>query len=225
MTVDLNPFQLFHLRVNNVDTAAALEYITEQHLSDGHAGLKTIYFLNAHCFNTSLDDPEYREALDSCDMLLNDGAGVAMAAKRRQVELRENMNGTDFIPRVVEHSRTLGMKIFLLGAKPTIATKAADEWEKQFPGVNICGTHSGYFDSDEEIVDIINKSDAEILVVGMGVPRQEKWIFKNATAFSKLKNSSGRRRYFGLYGRKSKSSTRMDKVDKTGMVLSISSRA
>ena len=51
--------------------------------------------------------------------------------------------------------------------------------EEKFPNINVVGTHNGFFNNDEEIVNQINLLNPDVLLVGMGAPKQEKWIFKN----------------------------------------------
>ncbi|WP_379922456.1 WecB/TagA/CpsF family glycosyltransferase [Erythrobacter sp. R86502] len=141
----------------------------------------TINFVNAHCVNQQREDVAYREALRSSDMLLPDGVGMEIAAKLAAARLGENLNGTDLFPEICREAEEEGTGIFLLGGLPGVADGAADWATANFPALRIAGTHSGYFDTEEEdaLIERINRSHAGIVMVGFGVPLQEKWIARN----------------------------------------------
>jgi exopolysaccharide biosynthesis WecB/TagA/CpsF family protein len=138
----------------------------------------TIQFINAHCINMVHSDPAYREALAAADFLLPDGSGIAIAARLAGHESGENLNGTDLFPELCRHAARRGQKIFLLGGRPGIAARAAQEMCDRFPDLQIAGTRQGFWPaaSEDALIDSINASGAAILLVGMGVPLQEKWI-------------------------------------------------
>ena len=76
------------------------------------------------------------------------------------------------------------MKIFLLGCEPGVAEKAREQALSEYPGLSICGIHHGYLSEGDEqrVVAAIREAETDILFVGMGVPKQEKWIAKNLEA-------------------------------------------
>lgn len=137
-----------------------------------------LFFLNAHCFNLAQKDREYFDILNSCDYLLNDGIGIKIASKIEKLVLKKNLNGTDFIPKIAEMATKKGYKIFLLGAKDRVAEEAASKLKEKFEGIQIVGVHSGY-GLDDGVLEKINNSNPDILIAGMGVPMQEKWIREN----------------------------------------------
>lgn len=145
-----------------------------------------LFFLNAHCFNLAQKDREYFDILNSCDYLLNDGIGIKIASKIEKLVLKKNLNGTDFIPKIAEMASMKGYKIFLLGAKDGIAEEAAVKLKEKFEGLQIAGVHSGY-GLDESVLEMINNSKADILIAGMGVPMQEKWIRENKSKLGSVK--------------------------------------
>ena len=145
-----------------------------------------LFFLNAHCFNLAQKDREYFDILNSCDYLLNDGIGIKIASKIEKLVLKKNLNGTDFIPEIAEMAAKKGYKIFLLGAKDGIAEEAAVKLKEKFEGLQIAGVHSGY-GLDDSVLELINNSKADILIAGMGVPMQEKWIRENKSKLGSVK--------------------------------------
>ncbi len=149
---------------------------------------KTLFFLNAHCYSVSQADSKYLQTLHNTDLLLNDGIGVKIGLKLLGINEKENMNGTDFIPQIIELAANMNKNVYLLGGKPQVAEKAAAEIKNRFPACNVVGFRDGYFSAEqnaEVIKDIIDKK-TDVLVVGMGVPRQEIWIYENKEALSQL---------------------------------------
>ncbi|NIT76038.1 MAG: WecB/TagA/CpsF family glycosyltransferase, partial [Thermoplasmata archaeon] len=64
-------------------------------------------------------------------------------------------------------------------ARPGVAEEAKEKLEERFPGIRIVGTHHGFFGDNEEVIDQINACGPDILLVGLGVPRQELWMMEN----------------------------------------------
>lgn len=141
-------------------------------------------FLNADCLRQAQKDPEYARVLNEADLVLSDGVGLRVATRLFGGTMRDNCNGTDLSPLILEQAAKRGHKVFFLGGKSGIAQKAAENIQKILPDLNVVGTHTGYFDDDDTIVSMINDSGADILFVAMGVPRQEKWIARHKDRLS-----------------------------------------
>ncbi|WP_051575356.1 WecB/TagA/CpsF family glycosyltransferase [Sporolactobacillus terrae] len=141
-----------------------------------------LYFLNDHGYNIAQKDPDYGAVLNRADYLLNDGIGVKLGAKLWGIDLDENLNGTDLIPRLLDQCAAHHCSVYLLGSTQETVRAAAQKLIAQHPNLVIAGTHSGYFDSEQSIVEAINHSNAEVLLVGMGMPLQEQFIDRNAAA-------------------------------------------
>jgi N-acetylglucosaminyldiphosphoundecaprenol N-acetyl-beta-D-mannosaminyltransferase len=150
---------------------------------------KTLFFLNAHCFNVAQKDSQYADALKETDILLNDGIGLKIASFFTSVRFQENLNGTDLIPKIIALASQNGKNVFFFGGKPGIAKKAAKNVKSKFPDINISGTHSGYFESNEErlLLQEIDSLKTDLLIVGMGVPKQEIWIKNNKKHLKNVK--------------------------------------
>jgi N-acetylglucosaminyldiphosphoundecaprenol N-acetyl-beta-D-mannosaminyltransferase len=150
---------------------------------------KLLFFINAHCFNIAQKNESYKNSLLEADLVFNDGVGIDLAARIGTVNLKANLNGTDLIPEIIELCGKINKNIYLLGGKPGIAEKAKEKIEENFPGIRIKGVHSGYFDELKEthIIEEINQLNIDLLVVGMGVPRQELWLQRNKDKLSKVK--------------------------------------
>ncbi len=138
-----------------------------------------IFFLNADCIYKAQHDIEYRNILNSAELILPDGIGVKLITRLFGWRMKDNCNGTDFSPLFMAKAAQHNYKIFFLGAKEGIAEKAAHNVSKHVPAIQIVGAQSGYFANNEAVIEKINSSKADILFVAMGVPLQEKWIYKN----------------------------------------------
>jgi len=124
-------------------------------------------------------DPEFMSILRSADLMVPDGVGILWAAQKLGKKLPERVDGVSLVYRTLQMRPS--PRVFLLGGKPGVAEKARLAAEKDMPGVRICGTHHGYFHAAEEdkVVQAIAEKKPDVLFVGMGSPKQEKFIWKN----------------------------------------------
>ena len=138
-------------------------------------------FVNPDCLNIAFVNPEYRRVLEQADRILPDGVGIHLACRISGTSLVANVNGTDLFPRLCEKAAAEKLSLFLLGSAPGRAEDTARNMQIRFEGLRIAGTHPGYFAASEEsaLVEEINSSRADILLVGLGAPRQDVWIASN----------------------------------------------
>lgn len=165
--------------MDNVTMDEALGFVVER--LDG-PGIAKIYTPNSEIMMQAQRDSELKEILNQADLLIADGAGVVLASRILGRPLKEKVSGIDLVKRVLEYTEKRPVSFFILGAKPGVAEMAAQNIMSRYPLAEVKGTHHGYFDAEEEdsIIDKINDSGAEILLVGLGAPKQEKWIHRNA---------------------------------------------
>lgn len=158
---------------------AAVDWIITRALSETPT---TVGFINAHCINVLTRDDGYWRALQGFDRLFADGSGVRIAARLGGFQLADNVNGTDLFPLLCEVAGRRNTKLFLFGGRPGIAEQAAESMSGRIPGLQVAGTHHGYVNSPEveaAMIARLNSSGAQVLLVGLGVPFQEAWIFRN----------------------------------------------
>ena len=175
----LPTLKLFGLELANVRREAALNWLVDRL----DAGERTrVGFVNAHCVNVMAGNAAYRQALAGCDALLPDGSGIALAARLHRTRLAANLNGTDLVPALCARLAGTEHSVFLLGGVPGVADEASQALQAQCPGLAIAGTHHGYFGATEEadIIRRINASGATMLIVAMGVPKQDLWLARVA---------------------------------------------
>jgi N-acetylglucosaminyldiphosphoundecaprenol N-acetyl-beta-D-mannosaminyltransferase len=115
-----------------------------------------------------------REIINTADLVLPDGIGVIWAACQFGYRLAERVTGIDLTLRLLEEGNQRRWRIFLLGARPGIPEKAVTKLYRVYPGV-ILSCHHGYFSQEEEplVIEKIRKFAPDILLVGLGAPRQE----------------------------------------------------
>jgi N-acetylglucosaminyldiphosphoundecaprenol N-acetyl-beta-D-mannosaminyltransferase len=178
----------YNIDMDLLDTPETLTRCLEYLESDSN---HIVFFMNAHCFNIAQKNSKYRDSLNRSDILLNDGIGIKLGANKIGIHIKENMNGTDFIPKLLEFARDHNKNVYLLGGSDGIATLAAQKMQQKIKGISIVGSRHGYFefDNDEEVIDDIIQKKTEILIAGMGVPRQELWLTKNKEKLKGVKIS------------------------------------
>lgn len=145
-------------------------------------GRRRAFFMNAHCCNIRRHDPLYARAVAEADMLLPDGIGIELAAGMTGASLGDNLNGTDLLPLLLAKAAQRGESVFLFGGRPGTADVAANTLVHQLPHLRIAGTCDGYAGAahTQTVIDQINDSGADIVLVALGVPAQEIWLHKNA---------------------------------------------
>jgi N-acetylglucosaminyldiphosphoundecaprenol N-acetyl-beta-D-mannosaminyltransferase len=145
---------------------------------------RQVMYVNAHVLNRSREDPELRAALAGADLVYCDGYGVRLAAKALDVETPHRMTGADWIWGLATLCEKAGRSVYLLGCDPGVASAAAQRLQKLYPQMSIVGSHHGYFEigsaHDERVVEDINAHRPDIVLVGMGTPKQEQWVQRHA---------------------------------------------
>ncbi|MGS2778926.1 WecB/TagA/CpsF family glycosyltransferase [Robertmurraya sp. GLU-23] len=130
-------------------------------------------------------DEEFSKVYNQADLVVADGVPIIWASKLLGTPLKEKVSGSDIIPNLAEHFEDKRYKLYFLGAGPGVASKAKENLLKDYPQMQIVGTYSptyGFEKKPDEINEIINDIKAkkpDILFVGVGAPKQEKWIYEH----------------------------------------------
>lgn len=127
-------------------------------------------------------NPAFLAALNAADLSMPDGVGVVYAAKILGRPLKGRVPGIEFAQGMAARLARTGGRLYLLGSKPGVAEAAADKLRQTYPGLNVCGTHDGYFREDGPVVEDIRASGADLVFVGLGAPKQELWMQTNGPA-------------------------------------------
>ncbi|HFD8649386.1 TPA: WecB/TagA/CpsF family glycosyltransferase, partial [Clostridium perfringens] len=129
-------------------------------------------------------DKEFQDVYKNADLILTDGMPLIWISKMRGNPIKEKISGSDFFPKLCERAAEKGYSLFLLGAAEGVAAKAAKNLKEKYEGLNIVGTYSpsyGFEKKDDEIkmiIEMINETKPDILAVGLGAPKQEKFLYK-----------------------------------------------
>ncbi|MEN6316133.1 MAG: WecB/TagA/CpsF family glycosyltransferase [Clostridiaceae bacterium] len=164
-----------------VDSITMKEAVAKTGSFIEEGGIHSIYTPNAEIMMAAQRDPELRDILLKADMLTADGAGVVLASRLLGRSVPEKVSGFDLVVELFKAYGAKGLRCFLFGAKPGVAEEAAKKTEAGYPGVVVAGFHHGYFsaEQDDEIVRAINASRCDLLLVALGAPKQEKWIYSH----------------------------------------------
>lgn len=151
--------------------------VIQAHRAQGALTPLQIVTLNAEMAMQALQDAELAEIIKHCGLVVPDGSGVVWALGRHGERVRK-VAGVDLVRAMAARAARDGFRIFFLGAKPGVAREAADNLAEQYPGMAIAGCRDGYFQEADEpaLLEEIRASKADILLVALGVPRQEKWL-------------------------------------------------
>lgn len=128
-------------------------------------------------------DKEFQEVYREADLILTDGMPLIWISKLKKNPIKEKVSGSDLFPEVCKLAADKGYKVFLLGAAEGVAAKAAENLKGKYKGLNVVGTYSPSYgferkkDEIQEIIKMINEVKPDILAVGLGAPKQEKFLY------------------------------------------------
>lgn len=142
---------------------------------------RVVCICNVHSVTTARDDETLRKAIASADMATPDGAPVAWLLRRLGAAKQARINGPDLLLRCCEAAQDRGESMYFYGASDQTLGLLVANLRHLFPRLTIAGTYSPPYheltrEEDEEIVSMINGSGAQIVWVGLGCPKQEKWM-------------------------------------------------
>jgi N-acetylglucosaminyldiphosphoundecaprenol N-acetyl-beta-D-mannosaminyltransferase len=144
-----------------------------------------IFSANVACLVEAKDDPFMRSFYKGCDLLTVDGMGVLYAGKLLGYRFRETVATSYLTLRLLEEASKRSYRIYLLGSKPAYLRLALQHIQDRYPGVDIVGSHHGYFAKEDEplVVKQIANLRPDILLIGISTPLKEQFVFRN---FSEL---------------------------------------
>jgi N-acetylglucosaminyldiphosphoundecaprenol N-acetyl-beta-D-mannosaminyltransferase len=170
---------LWGVLIDNVSLNYALARARGLILSPG--GTKLISTVNALGMEEAVRDREYHRILRHSAMLLSDGAGLLWGLRFLGMPIQERVTGIDFAEQLCRMAAAEGWPVYFLGSRGDTAETCAGAMARRYPGLAVAGARDGYFDGDDPAVaEEVARSGAKILFVAMGLPRQEKWVFRHA---------------------------------------------
>lgn len=153
-------------------------------------GRMRVVTLNPEMVMRSRRNPELRQSLHTAGLIVPDGFGVVFAMRRAGFKDQPRIAGVDLVEELLKVELGRELRLFLLGGKPGVAEEAARRLQRTYPRVRVVGAAHGYLSPDEEerVVEIVNRSAPDLLLVGMGLPKQEIWLSRR---WERLKASIG----------------------------------
>ncbi len=181
MRTDVPAIEILGVPVACLDEAAALEVIERLYSAAAPA---TVFYANAHALNLASVDSRYGRLLRDADLVLNDGAGVALAARMNGKSFPANLNGSDFNPLILGRAAQRGWPVFFYGARPGVAQRAAQRLTGRIDGLNVVGIEHGYLSERErgQVAERVRSSGAGLVMVALGNPLQELWLHEHLEA-------------------------------------------
>lgn len=149
---------------------------------NGRRAPKLVFASNGHSVALAALDSAFRRQLDQADLIHADGAPIVFASRLlTKTPVPERSATTDFIFDAADMAEQHALKFFLLGSTEDVNARCAENLRKSHPRVEIAGRRNGYFSADEEgrICEEVNRSGADILWVGLGVPLEYEFCLRN----------------------------------------------
>ena len=177
----MNKIKMFNINFDNITFHDLLEFIL-----DAKKNKKKTYILTCnvdHVVQTT-KDKEFAEIYSNADLVVADGVPIIWASKLLKKPLKQKISGSDILPVLGKEFEKHEITLFFLGAAEGVAQKAAGNLKIQFPNIKIVGCYSppyGFEKNEEEnkkILEMIKSAKPDVLMVGVGAPKQEKWIYK-----------------------------------------------
>lgn len=134
-------------------------------------------------------EPELRAVAAAADLALADGVGVVWAARHLRQPLPARVPGIELMEALLAWAATAELPVYLLGARPEVIGRAAQRAQVRFPGLRVAGFADGYFGPQGEAAAVaaVAASGARLLLVGLGVPAQERFLYRHRAELGQVR--------------------------------------
>jgi len=180
--MDSNRVTIAGIAIDNVNMAEALFFIEELVRRRGPSYLVTP---NVDHIVRLQKDPEFQRVYREAACVLPDGMPLLWAGRFLRSPLKERVTGSDLVPRLCERAAQKGFKLFFMGGKVGAAVKVKECLESKFPSIKIVGACRPPMGMENDAAEtrkvqkLIRETKPDILFVGFGSPKQEKWIYEH----------------------------------------------
>ena len=141
---------------------------------------------NPETFMMSENDDEMKNLLlDKETILVPDGIGIVKAARILEFNVKERITGIDIANKLLEYGNIEKKTIYLFGAKEEVIISIREVLKKDYPNLKIVGAKNGYVSDRDKVFEDIIKKEPDIILVALGIPYQEKLIYKHLSKFNK----------------------------------------
>ena len=179
MDMNIIKVSVFGIQYAVVDYASATRFIIESALKRERCGVSA---LAVHGLMEAYNQPEFKEQVNQLDLVVPDGQPIRWAMNAfYDCGLKDRVYGPDLTVKVLEAGNVHELKVFLFGSKPETLALLSKNIKAKYPKINIVGMQADRFreaTAAEDLEDIafINSLGANLVLVGRGCPRQEKWV-------------------------------------------------
>ena len=173
---------LFGIEIDNLDRDGVLVAL-EKLVAAGRPSL--VVTPNAQHLDVLRRDAEFLEAYRGASLVIADSVPLVWASILLRRRLKARVAGADILPAFCPIAARKGYRLFFLGAGPGVASRASEILSGENPGLVICGTYSPPFGfeknvgENEKIIELVRGSRPDVLFIGLGSPKSEKWAWKN----------------------------------------------
>ncbi|HLO97027.1 MAG TPA: WecB/TagA/CpsF family glycosyltransferase [Fimbriimonas sp.] len=173
--------EILGLPIDALTMADAVEWLELNLLSADVT--KLVFTADSNAFISAQTDPAYADLFDKADLITPDSAGPVWALAKSGVSLPGRVSGVDLVEELCILAAKHEKAIYFVGSAPGVAVAAAENLSQKYPGFKVAGARDGYFKptEDEDVARAIAITQPDILVVAMGMPRQEQFILKTAS--------------------------------------------
>ena len=164
-------YEIFGIKIAAVSYDELLNSIEE---TIDNKQRRIISYVTANSLNIIYEDQNVKELFNRFDIIHPDGIGTSLAIRLLYGKKAgyTKITGSDFYPMLIKAAISNDWKMFFIGDRIGVLEKIAERKKE----LKVCGFHDGYDLNSENVVQNVNESNADILIVGMGCPLQERWI-------------------------------------------------
>lgn len=179
--------KLLNTHVNNVTIEEAVDAVEGLLKQKKNAYVMPI---NVDVVMKIEEDPYLQQIAEEADMVLVDGTPLVWIGKYHGHPVKEKVSGSDLVPRLCQMCAQKGHSLFILGGKDGVADRAKARLEQDYPGIRVVGTYAPplHFEKNEAELEktnaVISAAAPDLLVVCLGCPKQEKFIYENRDKYT-----------------------------------------
>ena len=179
---DVNFVNILGIGIDNCTRQQAVVKVLRM-IEEG--GVHHVMALNPYKLHRLTTNNDLNLIASKADLKIAVGAGLPWTASFLGKPLKERIHFVSFLMDIIRIAEIKEITIFMVGAKPEIIEQAYANIKKSFPMIRIVGRHGGYFNKERasNVIEAMRKSEAQIILVGLGFPKEDKWIYQIKNQF------------------------------------------
>lgn len=177
----IQQIRILGIPVHMVQIPKVVELMTDWIVRERHR-THWVVVADMHAIIHAYNQRDFRAKIETADLTVPDGVSLIKVARRKGVPLKTRVTGTDLMKAFFAHHQQTGIKHFFFGDTDQTLAVLQDKLEAAYPGMIIADRYSPPFrpltpEEDAAIVRRINRAQPDVLWVGLGLPKQEQWIY------------------------------------------------